>query len=705
MVAYKEEFAMSLDRIIDKIRNIGIVAHIDAGKTTTTERILFYTGRTHKIGNVDEGNTQMDWMVQEQERGITITSAATTCYWGSQGNEFQINLIDTPGHVDFTIEVERSLRVLDGAVGVFCAVSGVQPQSETVWRQADKYHVPRIAFVNKMDRVGANFDRVLDMMREKLHANPIAVEMPIGKEDTFVGVIDLIDEKALIWKGDELGAEFSREEIPAHLKGDAQLAREQMLEAVANVDEEVGELFLNGAAISRDVLIGALRRITLSLKGVPVFCGASFRNKGVQPLIDGVVRYLPSPADIPEVTGHDVKDSTKEIQRKAKSAEPLSALVFKIASNPFVGSMAYVRVYSGVLKQGEQVFNPGKEKKERIGRLLRVHANQTEDIEELGPGGIGGIVGLKFGTTGDTLCDLQKPVLLESISFPEPVISIAIEPKTKVDQEKLNESLKKLALEDPSFRVIVNEETGQTLISGMGELHLDIITDRLTREFKVNANVGKPQVSYKESASKEAEIQHRYERQMGGKRHFADVSLRLTPVSSGTGIQFVNELSSGALPKEFIGAVEQGVRESLMNGVVSGYPVIDVKVTLFKASFDEVDSSELTFKIAASISVKNVLKKASPNLQEPIMSIEIVVPDEYMSSVIGDLNSRRGRVLSMDERAGNRVIRGEVPLAETFGYATTLRSMSQGRATYSMEPLRYEAVPSNIVEGIVGKLN
>lgn len=699
MPKYEEEFAMSLDRITDKIRNIGIVAHIDAGKTTTTERILFYTGRTHKIGNVDEGNTQMDWMVQEQERGITITSAATTCYW----DDFQINLIDTPGHVDFTIEVERSLRVLDGAVGVFCAVSGVQPQSETVWRQADKYRVPRIAFVNKMDRVGADFDRVLGMMREKLHANPIAVELPIGKEDSFVGVIDLIDQKALIWQGDELGAKFSQEEIPADLKEEAQLAREQMLESIANADDEVGELYLNGASVSRDVIIGALRRITLSLKGVPVFCGASFRNKGVQPLIDGVVRYLPSPADIPEVTGHDVKDPSKAVQRKAKSSEPLSALVFKIASNPFVGSMAYVRVYSGALKQGEQVLNPGKEKKERIGRLLRVHANQTEDIQELGPGGIGGIVGLKFATTGDTLCDLQKPVLLESIQFPEPVISIAIEPKTKADQEKLNESLKKLALEDPSFRVIVNEETGQTLISGMGELHLDIITDRLTREFKVNANVGKPQVSYKESASKDAEIQHKYERSMGGKNHMADVSLRLSPLESGTGVQFVNELKEGVLPKEFAFAVEQGVRESLMNGVVAGYPVIDVKVTLFKASFNEVDSSELAFKVAASIGVKDALKKASPTLQEPIMNLEVVVPDEYMSPVIGDLNSRRGRVLSMDERAGNRVIRGEVPLAETFGYATALRSLSQGRANYSMEPLRYEAVPSNIVDKIVGK--
>ncbi|MBN8554046.1 MAG: elongation factor G [Deltaproteobacteria bacterium] len=686
---------------LERIRNIGIIAHIDAGKTTTTERILYYTGVTHRLGNVDEGNTQMDWMVQEQERGITITSAATTCYW----NDWQINIIDTPGHVDFTVEVERSLRVLDGAVGVFCAVSGVQPQSETVWRQADKYHVPRIAFVNKMDRLGADFNRVLQMMRTKLHANPIAVQMPIGKEDTFVGAIDLIDQKALLWKSDETGTKFEVSEIPAELKADAKKAREEMLEAIANCDDEVANLYLSGEEISRDILIGAIRKIALSLKGTPVFCGSSFKNRGVQPLLDGVVRYLPSPNDLPAVVGVDPKDKTKKIEREAKDSAPLSALVFKIMTDPFVGPLSYVRIYSGKLEKGAQVLNVAKEKKERISRLLRVHANQSQDIDVIGPGEIAAVVGLKFATTGDTLADLNKPVLLESIQFPDPVISIAIEPKTKADQEKLAESLKKLSIEDPSFKVVINEDTAQTLIAGMGELHLEIIVDRLMREFKVDANVGKPQVSYKETIAKEVEVDSKYDRQIGGRNHFAQLRLKVRPLEAGAGFKYINQLKAGTIPAEYVPAIEEGIRESLQNGMLGGYSVIDVEVTVINAAFKEDESSELAFKVAASLGFKEACKKAGPTLIEPIMDLEVVVPEEYMSPVIGDLNSRRGHIHSMDERAGNRVLKGEVPLAAVFGYATALRSLSQGRATYSMEPLKYEAVPTNMVEGIVGRLN
>ncbi len=686
---------------LEKTRNFGIIAHIDAGKTTTTERILYYTGVTHKIGNVDEGNTQMDWMVQEQERGITITSASTTCFWEG----FQFNIIDTPGHVDFTVEVERCLRVLDGAIGVFCAVSGVEPQSETVWRQADKYGVPRIAFVNKMDRVGADFDRVLASMKTKLRAKPIAVQMPIGAEDSFVGLIDLIDMKALKWKSDENGAQFETSEIPTDMISAASAAREKMLEAIADLDDEIAHLYLSGEKIDRDSLIGALRKICLSKKGTPVFCGASFKNKGVQPLLDGVVRYLPSPLDVPSVKGVDPKDHSKVLERKASEKEPLAALAFKIMSDPFVGPLTYVRVYSGVLQKGEAISNVGKARKEKILRLLRVHANETKDAEKIGAGEIAGLVGLKFTQTGDTLADFDHPILLESIQFPDPVISVAIEPKTKADAEKLSEVLRRLSLEDPSFRVLTNEETGQLLIAGMGELHLEIITERLTREFKVDANIGRPQVSYKEGISSEANYESKFSRQIGGKNQFAQVSLKLIPAERGSGIAYKNLSRIEQIPTQFHKAIEEGVRESLQNGVIASNPVTDIEVQIVGGSYSQEDSTEMAFKVAASIGIKEALKKAMPVLMEPVMSVEIVVPEEYTSPIIGDLNGRRGRILGLDELAGNKVIKGEVPLAAVFGYATDLRSLSQGRATYSLEPLRYDVVPTSLAEGIVGKVN
>ncbi len=686
---------------LDHIRNIGIIAHIDAGKTTTTERILYYSGRTHKLGNVDEGNTQMDWMVQEQERGITITSAATTCSW----KDHQINIIDTPGHVDFTIEVERSLRVLDGAVGVFCAVSGVQPQSETVWRQADKYRVPRIAFVNKMDRLGANFARAVEMMRSKLHANAIPVQMPIGSEDGFRGCLDLINQKALIWSASNDGAEFSEEAIPAELQGDFKRAREAMIEAIAELDDSIADLFLNGKSITADQLISSMRNLCVSMKATPVLCGASFRNIGVQPLLDAIVSFLPSPSDVAAVEGSDPADLSKRISRSASRNEPLSALVFKIQSNSFMGPMAYVRVYSGVLEKSQALQNASKQKKEKINRLLKVHANQTEDVDVLGPGEIGAIVGLKFSTTGDTLTDSAQQIVLESIVFPDPVISVAIEPKTKADEEKLGSSLQRLALEDPSFKVTSNEETGQTLISGMGELHLDIIVDRLTREFNVSANVGKPQVSYKEGISAESRGECVFHRQVGGKNVFAKVVLSVVPAERGAGFSFVNRMTAAEMPELWVNAIRSGVTESLSNGVLGSYPVVDVTVSLVGGAFEQDASTDVAFKLAAGMAFKDACRKAKPALLEPIMSIEIVVPDEYMSQIIGDLNSRRGRVLSMDERVGNRVIHGEVPLAETFGYATVLRSLSQGRATYSLEPLRYEEVPQQLTEGILGRFN
>lgn len=685
---------------LEKIRNIGIIAHIDAGKTTTTERILFYTGITHKLGNVDEGNTQMDWMVQEQERGITISSAATTCFWG----DAQINIIDTPGHVDFTIEVERSLRVLDGAVGIFCGVNGVQPQSETVWRQADKYRVPRVAFVNKMDRLGANFEAAVESMRTRLNSNAIPVQLPIGKEDSFVGCVDLISMKALTWDSDETGALFKIEDIPENLKAEAIAAREQMIEALANVDDEIAESYLAGENISNDNIIGALRRGCLGLKLVPVLCGASFRNKGVQPLLDAIVRYLPSPLDIPAVEGVDPSNHDKKISRNASELEPLSALAFKILTDPFVGQLVYVRIYSGVLEKGMAVLNSAKQKKEKIQRLLRVHANHKEDVDSLGAGSIGAIAGLKFTGTGDTLCDLAQPILLEAISFPEPVISVAIEPKTQADQDKLMEALQKLTKEDPSFHMQINEETGQTLIAGMGELHLDIIVDRLSREFKVNANVGRPQVSYKETITQPAEVEHTYERQMGGRGHFAQLRVLVEPLERSSGFVFESLVKGDVLPKEFISAIEKGLKESAEVGVLMGSPMIDLKAKLLDAKFHEVDSSEIAFQIAASLAMKEACQKAKPILLEPIMSLEVVVPEDYVSQVIGDLNSRRGKVLGVDERAGNKVLRGEVPLSEMFGYATDLRSFSQGRATFAMEPSHYEAVPANISQQIIGEM-
>lgn len=685
---------------LEMVRNIGIIAHIDAGKTTTTERILFYTGSTHKIGNVDEGNTQMDWMVQEQERGITITSAATTCFWG----DTQINIIDTPGHVDFTVEVERSLRVLDGAVGVFCGVSGVEPQSETVWRQADKYRVPRLAFVNKMDRMGADFFQVVKMIREKLKANPLPLQIPIGKEDEFLGVIDLIDQKALVWGSDNDGAQFDTIEIPDDLKAESQEWRDQLISSLADYDDEIADLYLNAKEIDRDTLIGAIRKACLSLNVVPVLCGASFKNKGVQPLIDAVVRYLPSPLDVPPVEGISVEDGSKKITRKADLSEPLAALAFKIMNDPYVGQLCFVRVYSGCLRKGVAISNVSKSKKEKVNRLLRMHANDREEIDEITVGNIGAIVGLKFTTTGDSLCALDAPVLLEQMVFPEPVISVAIEPKTQADQDKLAESLKKISLEDPSFRVSISEETGQTLIAGMGELHLEIIADRLLREFKVAANVGEPQVSYKESISKEAQIDRRYEKQAGGRGQFAHVILKLSPLGRGQGFEFVNSSKPGVIPAAYIPFIETGVVQALETGALANNAVVDVKAELIGGSFHEVDSNEVAFQVASSLATREALEKCGPILLEPIMNIEIVVPEEYMSQCIGDLNSRRGKVLGMEDRVGNKVLRGEVPLAEMFGYATELRSISQGRATFSMEPFQYEEVPSGISQKIVGNM-
>lgn len=683
---------------LENVRNIGIVAHIDAGKTTTTERVLFYTGTTHKIGNVDEGNTEMDWMVQEQERGITITSAATSCRWG----DTQINIIDTPGHVDFTVEVERSLRVLDGVVGVFCGVGGVEPQSETVWRQADKYRVPRIAFINKLDRLGADFDRAVDMIRTRLKSNALKVQIPIGKEDDFVGCVDLLEMKALVWKGDHTGAKFEIEEIPEDLKERAKAARDELVEGLADVDDAIADAYLSGTNISKDDLIAALRKACLSLKAVPVFCGAAFKNKGVQPLLDGIVRYLPSPMDVPPIEGLVNLEDEKRESRKASIDEPLSALAFKIMSDPFVGQLAFVRVYSGILKKGSAVENTTKSRKEKIGRLVRMHANDREEIDEILAGNIGAVAGLKFTTTGDTLSDRESPIILETISFPEPVIAVAIEPKTQADQDKLAESLSKMMAEDPSFRVETDPETGQTIISGMGELHLEIITDRLMREFKVDANVGKPQVSYKETITRPSETEYKHEKQTGGKGQYGHVVIEVSPLECGAGFEFVNEIKGGTIPKEFIAAVEEGIRESLYSGVLASNPVVDLKVRLLGGSFHEVDSNELAFRVAASMAFREACLNAGPLLLEPLMKLEVVVPEEYMSQVIGDLNSRRGKVLGMDERAGNRVVHGEVPLAEMFGYATDLRSFTQGRATFTMEPSHYEGVPSNLSKQIVG---
>jgi elongation factor G len=685
---------------LEKTRNIGIMAHIDAGKTTTTERILYYTGINYKIGEVHEGTATMDWMVQEQERGITITSAATTCLW----RDHRINIIDTPGHVDFTIEVERSLRVLDGAVAVFCSVGGVEPQTETVWRQADKYGVPRLAFVNKMDRLGADFFRVVKMIEERLGARPVVVQLPIGAEDKFAGIVDLVAMKAIVWEDESLGAKFHEEPIPVELQEQAAEYREKLLEAAADCNEVLMEKYLEGKEISESELRGAIRSGTLSLKIVPILCGSAFRNKGVQPMLDAVVDYLPSPLDIPPVKGVEPGTNTAA-ERPAKDDAPFSALAFKIMTDPFVGTLTFFRVYSGSITSGSSIYNSTKTKRERIGRLLKMHANKREEIKEVYAGDIAAAVGLKTATTGDTLCDEDEPIVLESIDFPDPVISIAIEPKSKADQEKLGLSLQKLAAEDPSFKVRTDEETGQTIISGMGELHLEIIVDRLLREFNVGANVGKPQVAYKETVRKKVEQQGRFVRQTGGRGQYGDVWITLEPQQPGVGFEFVDAIKGGSIPREYIPAVEKGIKEATENGALAGYPVVDVKATLFDGSYHDVDSSEIAFKIAGSMAFKAAMRKASPVLLEPIMSVEVVVPEEFMGDVIGDISSRRGKVLGMDTRPAAQAIDARVPLAQMFGYATDLRSMTQGRATYTMQFSHYEPVPAAVAEGIIAKFD
>ena len=675
------------------------MAHIDAGKTTTTERILFYTGVTYKIGEVHDGTATMDWMEQEKERGITITSAATTCTW----KDHRVNIIDTPGHVDFTIEVERSLRVLDGAVAVFCSVGGVEPQSETVWRQADKYKVPRIAFINKMDRIGADFNRGVQMMIDRLAANPIPIQLPIGIEDTFKGVIDLIRMKSLTYVDESMGADYVLGEIPADMMDEALAYREKLISAITDYDDAMTEKYLEGKEITEEEIKRALRKATIDIKVIPVLCGSSFKNKGVQPLLDAVIDFLPSPLDIKKVVGINPNTGAEDV-RKADDSDPLSALAFKIMTDPFVGQLAFVRVYSGCLNAGSYVYNSTKDKKERIGRLLKMHANKREDIKELYAGDIGAVVGLKDTFTGDTLCDEGKPIILEVMVFPEPVISIAIEPKTKADQERLGVSLNKLASEDPSFRVKTDEETGQTIISGMGELHLEIIVDRLLREFKVEANVGKPQVAYREAITKKVEVEGKYIKQSGGRGQYGHIWLELEPLEPGKGFEFVNKIVGGAVPKEYVSAAEKGVKEAMENGVMAGYPLVDLKATAFDGSYHDVDSSEMAFKIAGSMALKEGTMKASPVLLEPIMAVEAVTPDDFMGDVIGDLNSRRGRIMGMTSRAGAQVVEAQVPLAQMFGYATDLRSMTQGRATYTMQFIHYEQVPKNVAEEIIAKV-
>jgi elongation factor G len=692
---------------LDRCRNIGIMAHIDAGKTTTTERILFYTGITYKIGEVHEGTAVMDWMEQEQERGITITSAATTCVW----RDHRINIIDTPGHVDFTAEVERSLRVLDGAVAVFDSVAGVEPQSETVWRQADKYRVPRICFVNKMDRIGADFTRTLDQIRTKLQGNPVAIQIPIGSEDNFTGIIDIVRMKAIRWKDETLGADYVVEEIPEELKVEAHAYREQLIEKVSEVDDQILESYLHGQPIPEDRIKAALRkRVVESVRaaGAPfvvVICGSAFKNKGVQPLLDAVVDYLPSPLDIPSVVGIDPKGASgATAERPAKDDAPLSALAFKIMTDPFVGQLTFIRVYSGVMTSGMAVFNATKQKTERIGRLLKMHANKREEIKEVYAGDIAAAVGLKSVSTGDTICDDKKPVILEAMDFPEPVISLAIEPKTKADQEKLGLGLGKLMAEDPTFRVQTDQDTGQVVIAGMGELHLEIIVDRLKREFNVEASVGKPQVAYKETITKASEGEGRYIKQTGGRGQYGHARIRLMPRKPGEGYLFENEIVGGAIPKEYIKPIDQGIREAMTTGVLAGYPMDDVKIELYDGSYHDVDSSEMAFKIAGSMAFKDAAGRANPVLLEPVMRVEVVVPEEYMGDVIGDLTSRRGHIQSMESRGGSQVINSRVPLSEMFGYATDLRSRTQGRGSYSMHFDRYEPAPASVSEEVVARV-
>ena len=687
-------------------RNIGIMAHIDAGKTTTTERILYYTGVSHKIGEVHDGAATMDWMEQEQERGITITSAATTCFWsGSTGqyDEHRINIIDTPGHVDFTIEVERSLRVLDGAVAVFCAVGGVEPQSETVWRQANKYSVPRMAFVNKMDRAGADFFRVVDQIKTRLGSKPVPLQVPIGAEDNFKGVVNLIDMKAIVWDEESKGMKFEEIEIPDELKAKSKELNEQLVETAAEANEELMEAYLNNGELTTDQIIEGLRSQTLSNEIVLVSCGTAFKNKGVQAMLDSVIDFMPSPLDVPAIKGiNDDKDNT-EGERKSSDDEPFASLAFKIATDPFVGTLAFFRVYSGVLKAGDTVYNAVTQKKERIGRILQMHSNSREEIKEVRAGDIAAAVGLKQVTTGDTLCDPSSVITLERMEFPEPVISIAVEPKTKDDQEKMGLALGKLAQEDPSFRVATDEESNQTIISGMGELHLDIIVDRMKREFNVEATIGKPQVAYRETIRKSIEQEAKYVKQSGGKGQYGHVWLKIEPQEPGKGYEFVNQIVGGAIPKEFIGPVDKGVIEQMENGVIGGYPVVDVKVTLYDGSFHDVDSSEVAFKVAGSQAFKEGAKKANPVLLEPVMKVEAVTPGDYLGDVTGDLNRRRGIIQGMEETVVGNIIKAEVPLSEMFGYATDLRSMTQGRATYTMEFAKYAEIPSNIAEELIEK--
>jgi len=683
---------------LEKTRNIGIMAHIDAGKTTTTERILFYTGVSYKMGEVHEGTAVMDWMEQEQERGITITSAATTCAW----KDHRINLIDTPGHVDFTIEVERSLRVLDGAIAVFCAVGGVEPQSETVWRQADKYRIPRIAFINKMDRVGANFPQVVKMIRERLGANPVSLQVPVGEEEDFRGIIDLLTMKAILYDEGSLGASFHEEEIPEHLKEIAEANREHLVESLADLSDSFMEKYLAGEKITAEEIKPLIRKGTLAAKIVPVLCGSAFKNKGIQPLLDAVIDYLPSPFDVPPVEGKNPESGFIE-ERSPLNGSPFSALAFKIMSDPYVGQLTFLRIYSGTLISGSSVLNSSKGKRERIGRLLKMHANKREEIQEAGPGEIVATVGLKGTRTGDTLCAENKPLVLESMDFPEPVISMAIEPRSKGDQEKLEQGLLKLSMEDPSFRRFVDPETGQWIISGMGELHLEILIDRLLREFGVPVNVGKPMVAYRETITQSARSEGRFVRQSGGRGQYGHVVLGVEPFSAGEKLQFIDGIKGGVIPREFIPAVEKGVREAAESGVLAGYPVVGVKVTLVDGSFHEVDSSELAFKIAGSMGFKDGVKRAKPILLEPIMAVEVIVPEDFIGEVSGELASRRGRVSNLEARNGLRVITAKVPLAEMFGYATQLRSYTQGRATFTMQFSHYERVPNVIAEETIGR--
>lgn len=683
-----------------KTRNIGIMAHIDAGKTTTTERILYYTGVSHKIGEVHDGAATMDWMEQEQERGITITSAATTCFW----KDHRVNIIDTPGHVDFTIEVERSLKVLDGSVAVFCSVGGVEPQSETVWRQADKYGVPRIAFINKMDRTGADFTRGVEMIRDRLGANPLPLQLPIGAEENFRGLVDLVTMEAIVWDDESMGAKYEVIDIPADMVDDVEAAREALLEEISSHDDEMMEKYLAGEELTLEEIKTAIRIGTQKINFCPVLCGSAFKNKGVQTLLDAVVDYMPSPLDVDPIKGVD-PDSGEELVRPADDDAPFAALAFKIMTDPFVGQLSFFRVYSGVAESGTTVLNSTKGKKERFGRLLKMHANKREEIKQVYAGDIAAAVGLKNTTTGDTLCDLQAPSLLESMEFPEPVIHLSVEPKTKADQEKMGVALGKLLAEDPSLRVRTDEETGQTILSGMGELHLDVIVDRMKREFKVECNVGAPQVAYRESITKAVEVQGKFVRQSGGRGQYGDCWLRLEPGEPGDGFQFVDEIKGGVIPREYIPAVGKGAEEASENGVLAGFPIVDVKVTCFDGSYHDVDSSEMAFKIAGSMGFKEGARKAAPALLEPIMAVEVVVPEEYMGDVIGDLNSRRGRVMGMDARGGAQVVEAHVPLSSMFGYATDLRSATQGRATYSMVFDHYDQAPKAISEEIIAKVN